>query len=438
MTYSDHETGTAPADELLADMPLPSDPKTIFLGGLFALALLATAYVASEIVLPMVFAFTLKLLLQPIFRFLERLRIPRALAALLLILALFGTIVGLGTAVSGPARNWAAKLPEGIPRLEERMSFLREPINTSQQFLQQIENIGATGVRPDAASPLEGAALLATVFAGTRSFASGLLTTVLFLYFLLVSGDTFLRRLVEILPHFSSKRQAVDISQQIESDISAYLLTISIMNAAVGVATALVMWLTGVGDPILWGTLAFLLNYAPILGPAVGVVVFLFAGLSVDRHPLAGASPRSALPGDSYCRGRDGNAPASGETVHSQSCPRHFLARVLVLDVGYSRRDPLRADVGHRQDRMRPGSPVCRARALSRRVKARQERRPWRLLGDLRLTYPALNEDRTHRIGNTRQLAHLPWLASLGAARWTAACASRLGGSPIAASFARA
>jgi predicted PurR-regulated permease PerM len=283
MTYSDHETGTAPADELLADMPLPSDPKTIFLGGLFALALLATAYVASEIVLPMVFAFTLKLLLQPIFRFLERLRIPRALAALLLILALFGTIVGLGTAVSGPARNWAAKLPEGIPRLEERMSFLREPINTSQQFLQQIENIGATGVRPDAASPLEGAALLTTVFAGTRSFASGLLTTVLFLYFLLVSGDTFLRRLVEILPHFSSKRQAVDISQQIESDISAYLLTISIMNAAVGVATALVMWLTGVGDPILWGTLAFLLNYAPILGPAVGVVVFLFAGLlSID------------------------------------------------------------------------------------------------------------------------------------------------------------
>ena len=264
-------------------MPLPSDPNTIFVGGLFALALLAAAYVASEIVLPLVFAFILKLLLQPIFRLLERLRIPRALAALLLILALFGTIVGLGTAISGPAGNWAGKLPEGVPRLEERMSFLRAPINTSQQFLLQIENIGATGARPDATGPSGGAALLATLFAGTRSFASGLVTTVLFLYFLLVSGDTFLRRLVEILPRFSSKRQAVDISQQIESDVSAYLFTISIMNAAVGVATGLVMWLTGVGDPVLWGTLAFLLNYAPILGPAAGVVVFLFAGLlSID------------------------------------------------------------------------------------------------------------------------------------------------------------
>jgi predicted PurR-regulated permease PerM len=241
----------------------------------------------------------------------------------LLILALFGTIVGLGTAISGPAGDWAGKLPEGVPRLEDRMSFLRAPINTSQQFLQRIENIGGAGARPEAASPLGGAALLATVFAGTRSFASGLLTTVLFLYFLLVSGDTFLRRLVEILPHFSSKRQAVDISQQIESDISAYLVTISIMNAAVGVATGLVMWLTGVGDPILWGTLAFLLNYAPILGPAVGVVVFLFAGLlSID------ALWQALLPAALYLAIHI----AEGETITPLLLARRFtLNPVLVI-----------------------------------------------------------------------------------------------------------
>ena len=51
------------------------------------------------------------------------------------------------------------------------------------------------------------------------------------------------------------------------------------MNAAVGIATALVMWLTGVGDPILWGAVAFLLNFVPILGPVLGVVIFLLAGL---------------------------------------------------------------------------------------------------------------------------------------------------------------
>ena len=115
-----------PAEEP-EEMPLPSDPIVIFLGGLFVLALMTMAYVASEIVLPLVFAIILNLLLQPALRILERLRVPRILAALLLILALFGTIVGLGTAISGPAATWAAKLPEGIPRLQERLSFMREP-----------------------------------------------------------------------------------------------------------------------------------------------------------------------------------------------------------------------------------------------------------------------------------------------------------------------
>jgi len=46
----------------------------------------------------------------------------------------------------------------------------------------------------------------------------------------------------------------------------------------VGAATAVVMWSTGVGDPVLWGTVAFILNYVPILGPAAAIFIFLFAG----------------------------------------------------------------------------------------------------------------------------------------------------------------
>jgi predicted PurR-regulated permease PerM len=71
---------------------------------------------------------------------------------------------------------------------------------------------------------------------------------VLFLFFLLISGDIFLLRLIEIMPQFGSKRQVVEISPQIEVDISAYLVTITVMNAAVGIAMALTMWVTGAGD----------------------------------------------------------------------------------------------------------------------------------------------------------------------------------------------
>jgi predicted PurR-regulated permease PerM len=266
-----------PAEEP-EEMPLPSDPKVIFLGGLFGLALLAAVYVAAEIVLPLVLAVVISLLLQPAMRFLEQWHVPRMLAALLLILAVFGTIVGLGAAIAGPASTWAAKLPEGIPRLQERLSFLQAPINTLQRFLQQVESYGQPPGAPAAVSA-EGSTLITKLFTGTRNFASGFFTTILFLLFLLVSGDTFLRRLVEILPSFSNKRQAVDIFQQVESDISAYLVTITLMNAAVGIGTAMVMWLTGIGDPILWGAIAFLLNFVPILGPISGAVIFLLAGL---------------------------------------------------------------------------------------------------------------------------------------------------------------
>ena len=275
----DKETKVVLPAEVLEEMPLPSDPKVTFLGGLFVFAVLAAAYFASEIVLPFIFAVVLKLLLQPAVRILERLRVPRIVASLLVILALLGTIVGLGAAVSGPARTWAAKLPEGIPRLQERLSIVREPINTLQRFLHQVEDFGGTGPSTNAAAPAQGPTLLTDLFKGTRNFAGGFFTTVLFLFFLLVSGDIFLRRLVEVLPRFKSKRQVIEISQQIESDISAYLITITIMNTAVGIATGLAMWLTGVGDPILWGSVAFTLNYVPILGPILGVLIFLLAGL---------------------------------------------------------------------------------------------------------------------------------------------------------------
>ena len=115
----------------------------------------------------------------------------------------------------------------------------------------------------------------------------------------------------------------VEISQQIESDISAYLVTITIMNAAVGIATALAMWLTGVGDPILWGTVAFLLNYVPILGTALGVLTFILAGLLT--HDVLW---QSLLPAGLYF----GFHLIEGETVTPMLLARRFtLNPVLVI-----------------------------------------------------------------------------------------------------------
>jgi predicted PurR-regulated permease PerM len=241
---------------------------------LLILAILTLTYFASDVVLPIVLAFVLNLLFQPGMRGLEKLHVPRVVAALALILLVFGAIIGMGAAMSGPATSWAQKLPGGVARLEERLEFLNEPIHTLQTFFQQFDGAGQSGAGPGAGSSIEAALLK-----GTQHFASGFFETVLILFFLLVSGDTFLRKLVEIVPTFSDKRRVVALSQQIEENISAYLLTITLMNIAVGVVTGVAMWGCGLGDPMLWGVVAFLLNYVPIIGPTIGVGLFLFAGL---------------------------------------------------------------------------------------------------------------------------------------------------------------
>jgi predicted PurR-regulated permease PerM len=274
--------------EELPDLPVPIDIRTVFQGGLFLLALLGACYVAGEIILPVVLAFVLKLVLQPAMRFLENLHLPRAIAALAIIMLLLGGFVGLGTALSGPAVSWAQKIPDGLPRLEERLTFLSSPIKTLQKFLHQAEGLAQPANPAVTTVAVQSSGLSETLLNGTRTIASGLFTTVLVLFFLLASGDTFLRRLVEVLPRFKDKRQAVQISQQIEADISTYLATITIMNAAVGVATGVVAAACGLGNPLLWGTVAFLLNYVPILGPTIGVTIFVVVGLlSIDALWLA-------------------------------------------------------------------------------------------------------------------------------------------------------
>jgi predicted PurR-regulated permease PerM len=99
------------------------------------------------------------------------------------------------------------------------------------------------------------------------------------LFYLLVSGETFMRRFVEILPTFGKKRQAVEITVDIERNISAYLITVTLINFVVGLLTLGVMWATGVANPLLWGVIAFVVNFVPILGPMVALVVFLMAGV---------------------------------------------------------------------------------------------------------------------------------------------------------------
>src|SRR5512132_4484970 len=185
-----HAAVTEAADD--TEMPLPSNPQTFFLGGLFALGVFAVLYLASAIILPVILAFVLNLLLQPAVRLLGRVHLPRAVGALLTVLLVIGALVGLVAALSVPAATWAERLPEGIPRLEAHLVVLKAPIQALQKVIQQAEQAAdAPGPKGSTIAVRRDLGLTGTLFAGTRAVLDGLFTTVLVLYFLLVSCDTF-------------------------------------------------------------------------------------------------------------------------------------------------------------------------------------------------------------------------------------------------------
>ncbi len=314
-TFETEQEPTAPA-------PLIA-PVSVFLGGLFLLATLAACYAAAEIVLPIVLAFVLSAVFQPVLRILERLRLPRILASLMIVLSLVAVVTFLGLLLSAPIADRISQLPHTLPRLQERLKFLAAPIRSLQDTLANIERMAPGADQPTVA--VQGSTLPHAVLTQLRTVAGSAFTSALVLFFVLVSGEEFLRRLVEILPDFRRKRQAVDISKQIEQDISIYLATITMMNTAVGLATGLMAWLSGLGDPLLWGTVAFLLNYVPILGPTAGFLIFLVAGL-VTIDPLWVAFVPAAL----YLLIHI----AEGETITPLLLARRFTINPVVIVLG--------------------------------------------------------------------------------------------------------
>jgi len=266
-----------------AEVPEPLvsgwDTQTVVLIGIFGFLLLWMIYFARDILVPITFAFVLNLLLQPAARSLARFNVPKPIAALLTLLIFIGLLLLVGVSLVGPLSTWVAKAPESLPRLESDLWALRAPLEKLQNASKEFERLAQSVTGSSPSISLAGPGLGNFLFTSTRVFVTGLGTMIVVLYFLLVSGDLFLRRLVEVLPTLSDKKQLVEFSHEIERSISSYLITVTLINAGVGVATGIATYLCGLADPLLWGATAFLLNYVLILGPLTNLCILLVVGL---------------------------------------------------------------------------------------------------------------------------------------------------------------
>jgi predicted PurR-regulated permease PerM len=242
-----------------------------------------TLYFARSLILPIVLALLLSFLLAPIVRALKRIYIPEALGAGLVILALLGA-VSLGVyRLSGPAATWIERAPEGLERVERRIRQIRRPVEevreAAEQVERQVERIAGGDGRQPQQVELRGQTLTAIVLSRTGSFIGGAVVMIVLLYFLLASGDLFLRKLVRVLPRLEDKKRAIEIARQTERHVSTYLSTVTLINVALGVVVWFVMRLVGMPNPVLWGVTAGLLNFVPYLGALVTVGVLALVSI---------------------------------------------------------------------------------------------------------------------------------------------------------------
>jgi predicted PurR-regulated permease PerM len=239
---------------------------------------LGICYVAQEVLIPLTLALLLSLLLSPVATLLQRARLPRAVGSILVLVVVVVALAGGVTLLSQPARDWVAKAPATIQTIQQRFRSFREPIQRAEEATKKLENLAQSANQPTVVSTEP--SLLTSMATGTPRVLASIAAVLLLVYFFLSSGNGFLRRMVEIAPGLTEKKQVVSIARDVQDEMSRYLLMVTMINLAVGAVTAVTMTLLGVPNPLLWGAVAGVLNFAPYIGPAMTGIGLLVVGFT--------------------------------------------------------------------------------------------------------------------------------------------------------------
>jgi predicted PurR-regulated permease PerM len=278
----DHAVAAAPGAE--APARPPSRPRPRASGALVVLATLAagfTLWAAQGLVLPVLLAMFFALVGNPIIRLLQRIYVPRFVSALLvLVLGIAGT-VALGQQLVVPASEWVRQVPREMRDLAPKLRNLVKPM---QEANKAAENIARAAGGENTAKPVQVVRTEVNdpykALTATPRMVASVLAVVLLTFFFMVYGQSLQRNAIALLPGRQQKRLTVEILQSIEHEISRYVLTISIINALVGLAFAGALYWLGVplDEALLWGTMAAILNFAPYVGPLIGIMIMLLMG----------------------------------------------------------------------------------------------------------------------------------------------------------------
>ena len=268
--------------------PSPEEPNyakqsRTALRGLFFIAMVAAMYAARDFLLPVVLASFIALTFRPTVRYLSRHYIPPWLSATLLAIFLVGGGLSAGYMLSWQVSAWIDQAPQLAEVFAEKFRGLRSWLEAVINLTDKIQDATAApgGV------PAQEVVVREPVLPGwlvvmtwyPLQVTITLLATLVIAVFLMSSGDLFYEKLVRVLPTMTDRKRALRIVYELETEVSTYLLTLTAINAILGVAVALTFHALGMPSPYLWGLLTFFFNFIPYVGALTGVALSGFMAI---------------------------------------------------------------------------------------------------------------------------------------------------------------
>lgn len=261
--------------------------------GLF-LALPFVLSIGSVVFLPLVTALILTIVLSPLADKLAGWGVPNILASLLSLVVMIGVVLLAGLLILQPAITLFDSLPAILDQLGDRFRELQQQFYWLGEANRQItEMTGTQGREVVVATP----SMIEEFAYATPSVVLEVLLTFLMTFFMIEARVRMRRRLLLERSDFGASLKAARVIREVQDRVAAYILTVTWINAGVGVVVALGAWLLGLEAPVMWGGLAAILNFLPYIGPLTMVGVLALFGVGTAETVFLGIVPAAAYLG---------------------------------------------------------------------------------------------------------------------------------------------
>lgn len=257
-------------------------PKTIFLC-LIVLASITIAHIMQQVLLPIIFSLLLFLLLNPTAEWFHKFHLPRSISALLTLTLVLAPLGIVGTLLIPPAAEWLKETPNNLIELQKSIKGLEEPLKQVRDASAAVEKVmgdfSPNGRPYTTVVKIHDTSLLNTVLQSIPEILISFGLTITLTFLLLSKGKRPLLKVLIWQKDISSHKRALLAVRNIQHELPAYLMTALLINIALACISTLCFWWLELPNPLLWGCIVGLLNFAPYIGAIASTALIAIVGL---------------------------------------------------------------------------------------------------------------------------------------------------------------